>query len=125
MTQKTNQDIVIEYLTAFGNKDFATVRSLLADNFTFEGPLMQASSADEFVGMMQGFKDTLDGIDLYGTAQDGDWVGSYYIFKTFIPTVERTVTSEWFKLENGKIVASYLVFDATKWQPIMAAQNAG
>jgi ketosteroid isomerase-like protein len=45
------KDIVTDYLNSFFNgvPDLAAVRPSLSDNFTFEGPMMTASSAEDFV----------------------------------------------------------------------------
>ena len=116
----TNKEIAEAYLNAFNTKDHATMRSLVHDDFSFHGPLMQHDSADSFFAAMQGMGDMFAGLQLHGTAQDGDWVGSYYIFKSTVPGLEETHTSEWFNIIDGKIKTSYVVYDATKWREVMA-----
>lgn len=51
-----NEKIVRNYLGIFfsAEPDFMALRKLLSDSFTFNGPLLKATSADEYVEKIQG-----------------------------------------------------------------------
>ncbi len=115
----TNTAIVKQYLEAFGNKDMETARKLVADSFKFNGPMQQHESANAFFEAMEGFVPMVAGIDLVGTAENGEWVGTYYNFRATVPGLENTTTSEWFRVADGKIQESHLVFDASNWRKMM------
>lgn len=108
-----NKALIEKYYGAFAKHDLGEARSYLADDFTFRGPIMLASSADDMMEKMAGF-----GCEYESTVHDmlceGDRVVVNFTcaFKT---PVEATLDMcEWLTVREGKIVRSELFYDASK-----------
>lgn len=105
-----NEQIIKNYFDLFfsAQPDFQAMRQLLADSFTFNGPLLKANSADDYIQKIQGVAS--GGLSM----KNAEYVSSDYnvvvIYDMFSPLGDvRTV--EWFKLESGKIKTLELLND--------------
>lgn len=112
MTNPT--DIVKQYNEAFSRKDLETVRSLLHDRFTFQGPLMQFNGADEFVGMMKqcGFVCHHENVT---TVAEGERVAQIFDWICEAPVQANLRMSECMTLKDGKIFSAELFYDSAKF----------
>jgi hypothetical protein len=63
-------EIADAYFGAWQAGDFARLRSILADYATFDGPLGQASSADECIAGLQRMSQIMTGIEIGGAGHD-------------------------------------------------------
>jgi len=115
----TKTETVRTFLNGF-NDPAAIQQSmdLLADDYKFSNPMVELNSKSEFIELAQQIGQVLTGVEVLEVAENGDWVAVLYIFKSEIPGVEQNMATEWFQIKKGKIVASKLIYDATKWRAI-------
>ena len=116
-----NASITIEMM--FIIKSFFESLVLLADTYKFKGPIVQYNSKTEFIAAAKELGKILTGVQILKIAENGNTVGIMYNFKSDIPHLENNIGSEWFLTENGLIQESELVFDATEWRKIFAANK--
>lgn len=117
----SNQEIVKTFLNGFSDSSkIQESLALLAEDYQFTNPMVELKSKAEFIGLAQEIGAVLTGVEVLGTAENGEWVATMYIFKTAIPEVESNIASEWFRLENGLIQESRLIYDASAWRKIYA-----
>ncbi len=98
------------YFRAWKAKDFATLRSLLADDATFRGPL---GSADNAEACMEGFRKMstiLTDVVIHKIFVDGSDVLTWFDLHTTI--APPAPTANWSHFENGKITSIRVTFDA-------------
>ncbi|WP_370961997.1 hypothetical protein [Amycolatopsis sp. cg9] len=94
MTDPTREAVQAYHRARFDG-DVTAAAARLADTFSFESPLIS---------------------ELYGESE----ATLVYDVHTATPVgVQRT--AEHFRLRDGKIEAITLIFDATRWHPVMAA----
>ncbi len=107
----TAKKIVERYLDAFfGEKiDYQTIRSLLTDDFRFQGPLMSANSADEFIQKLKGFGENI-GIqaDIQMVLDNNNTVVARFDF--IIPSGMVPAT-EWYIVKDNRISDMHLICD--------------
>ena len=119
MNRMTKQEIVQKFLEGFNDPSkIQHSLALLADDYSFENPMVQLSSKAQFISLAKEMAKVLTGVKLISTAENGDWVASYYEFNSSIPGLERNRASEWFQVKDGKIQASFLMYDASKWREV-------
>lgn len=115
----TNQEIVIKFLNGFNNPEqIQESLALLADDYKFKNPMVELNSKAEFIALAKEISEALTGVKLISSAEKGDWVATYYEFKSSIPGLESNTASEWFRLEKGVIQESILIYDASKWRKV-------
>ena len=115
----TNQEIVKKFLAGFN--DPASIQAslnLLADDYKFKNPLIETNSKSAFIELAQKIGAVLTGVNIIHIAQHGNWVSTFYEFKSSVPGVESNIASEWFRLENEMIKESHLIYDASEWRKI-------
>ena len=114
-----NQEVIELFLDGFNNpENFQVSMDLLADDYTFRNPLIQTNSKDEFIALAQEMGKILTGVEIQYMAQSGDWVAVWYEFSSVIQVLEKNQGTEWFKVENGIIQESFLIYDATQWRNV-------
>lgn len=97
------------YATAWEKHDWTTLRSILADDVTFRGPLGTADNAAECVAGLQRMAETLEHIDVLVRLSDGSDVITWFdLHSTIAPP---TPTANWTHVEDGKITAIRVAFD--------------
>jgi len=117
----TNTKIVKTFLAGFNNPEqLPESIALLADNYKFKDPIVEYQSKEEFLVAAQELGKILTGVDIINIAENGEWVAVLYNFKSDIKGLENNFGSEWFRLENGLIQESQLVYDATEWRKVFA-----
>lgn len=97
------------YFTAWQGKDFDTLRSVLADNATFRGPLGTADSGEECLAGLKGMAPMLTDIDLQKVFVDGDDVLTWFELHT--GKVSPMPTASWMHVQDGKIDRIRITFD--------------
>ncbi|MCG8331873.1 MAG: nuclear transport factor 2 family protein [Chitinophagales bacterium] len=118
-TKMTNQEVVQQFLNGFNNPaEIQASLNLLADDYKFKNPMLELNSKAEFIALAQEIGAVLTGVNVIGTAENGDWVATFYEFKSSIPGLESNMASEWFRLENGIIKESHLIYDASEWRKV-------
>ena len=108
---ETTRETVQAYHRARFDGDVTAAAARLAGTFSFRSPLISSGAA--FVGIVTGV-DMIS--ELYGDSE----ATLVYDVHTATPVgVQRT--AEHFRLRDGKIESITLIFDATRWRPLMAA----
>jgi predicted SnoaL-like aldol condensation-catalyzing enzyme len=117
----TNSEIVEKFLDGFNNPTkIQQSIDLLAEDYQFKNPLTETHSKAAFVTLAQQIGAVLTGINIIQIAENGVWVAAYYEFKSALPGLESNIAAEWFRLENGKIQESRLIYDASEWRKVYA-----
>jgi hypothetical protein len=116
-----SRQLIETYHNAWTTGDFVTARRCLADNLDFKGSIDAFRKADDFLNALKGFKGMLRGIRLLKSYFDHDGGALLYDCDTATPAgVIRT--SEFFSVDNGKIIEIRLVFDATELRKLMGSR---
>ncbi len=115
----TNQEIVQQFLEGFNDPTkIQASLDLLAEDYRFSNPMVQLDSKAAFIQLAQEIAGVLTGLEIHHIAQAGDWVAASYTFKSALPGLENNEASEWFRLKNGTIQESRLIYDATNWRKV-------
>jgi hypothetical protein len=105
----TAADVADTYLQAWRSGDFDTLRTTLADDATFDGPLGQARSADECITGLQNMSKIMTDIVVRKTWADGNDVVTWFDLHT--ADTDPLPTVNWRHIENGKITSIVVTFD--------------
>lgn len=103
------------YFEAWQRGDFDTVRSILADDVTFEGPLGRASNADECVAGLKRMSEIVTEVVVRKTFVDGPDVLTWFDLHT--KTTDPLPTVNWRHIEDGKISWIKVTFDPRPLRP--------
>ncbi len=107
-------DIVERYSAALAGGDFATARSLLADDLHFVGPIDEFHRADDYLGALRHLFSMVRGVENQATvAQDADVVR----FTVLDTEVARAPVAEWYTVRDGRIAELRAYFDARPFAP--------
>jgi SnoaL-like domain len=98
------------YFRAWQDKDFGTLRSVLADEATFRGPLGQADDGDICLLGLRGMAQIITKIDIQHMFVDGPDVLTWFDLHTSV--APPCPTANWSHIENGKISRIQVTFDA-------------
>lgn len=113
----SNQEIVIKFLNGFNNPtQIQESLNLLADDYKFKNPMVELNSKTEFIKLAQEIGAVITGINIINISENGNWVATFYEFKSSIPKLESNIASEWFRVENGVIKESHLIYDTSEWR---------
>ncbi len=116
-----NTEIVTAFLEGFNNPaKIQESMDLLADDYKFKNPMVSLNSKAEFIGLAQQIGEVLTEVNIIQVAGNGDWVAAYYEFTSEIPGVESNLATEWFRVEDGQIKESLLIYDASEWRKVYA-----
>jgi len=111
MTNASAHEIVESYQAALGKGDFATARTLMQDNMTFQGPLDTFNTADDYLESLKRLASIIQRIDLKKVFIDSEDVCVLYDMVTNTPAGTAFI-AEWYQVSGGKIAALHAVFDA-------------
>ena len=116
----TSSRVVRDYLSAFTSGDMETARSLLADEFSFRGPILEADGRDAFFEGAAGLAPVVRGYRMLRQWEDGDDVCSVYEFNVETPAGAGSVLmSEWNTVRDGRLTSGRLVFDTAALREFM------
>jgi hypothetical protein len=121
MTSKLEtQQIIQGYHACRTRGEVADIATFLAEGVEFQSPMMQFSNATDLVASSVSFQPFVVAYHPISELYEDDEGILLYDLETATPVgIQRT--AEHFRVQNGKIVAILLIFDATKWQPILGA----
>ena len=118
----TASEVFNNYLSAFGSNDMERARALVADDFSFDGPMLQVQGKDAFFEAMSGLPSIMKGHKILKQFEDGDEVCSIYDFEIETPAGSGSVTmSEWCTVEDGQLKSARLLFDTAAFNALMPA----
>lgn len=114
--------VVNEYLTAFTSGDFARARTLVADDFSFQGPFIQSDNKEAFFAGAAGLLPIVRGHRLQRQWEDGDDVCSVYELNVETPAGAGSVLMmEWHTVLQGTVRTAQLVFDTAAFRALVRA----
>lgn len=120
----TNQEIVTKFLNGFNNPEqIQESLALLADDYKFKNPMIELNSKEEFIALAQQIGAVITGIEIINIAENENWVAVSYDFKSSVKDLESNIGTEWFKVENGLIKKSNLIYDTVEWRKFYAKMN--
>ena len=115
-------DVFRSYLERFTSGDANGAAELLDDNFSFDGPMLQATSKAEFLAGSAALGPIVRGCDIHRQWVDGDDVCSIYDFKVETPAGAGSIPmAEWSVVREGKLMSSRLLFDTATMAALMPA----
>jgi len=98
------------YFDAWRARDFTRLRSVLADDVDFAGPLGRVKGGDDCLRSLQGLAQIMTGLEVRRVFHDGSEVLTWYDLAT---SVAATVpVANWMRVEDGKITRIRVAFDA-------------
>jgi ketosteroid isomerase-like protein len=107
--------VATTYFDAWKVNDFDTMRSLVSEDVTFAGPLAQLEGADDYMEGIRGMSQIKSEIVVRKVFVDGHDVLTWFDLHT---TVASPVpVANWLHVENGKITALRVAFDARELAP--------
>jgi hypothetical protein len=109
MTDGTVSEVGAAYFDAWKARDFGRLRSILADDATFEGPLGRAGNAEECVAGLQRMSQMMTDIVIRKTFVAGNDVLTWFDLHTNVADPMPTVN--WRHVEDGKIRWIRVTFD--------------
>lgn len=116
-TNMTNQEIVTKFLNGFNNPEqIQASLALLEDDYRFKNPMVELNSKEEFIVLAQQIGAVITGIEILNIAENGNWLAVFYDFKSSVKGLESNTGTEWFRIEDGMIKESHLIYDASEWR---------
>jgi hypothetical protein len=115
MTTGAVADVAAAYFEAWKAGDFPRLRSILADDVTFDGPLGHASNAEECISGLQRMSQIMTDIIIRKTFVDGADVLTWFDLHT--AQTDPLPTVNWRHVENGKITSIRVTFDPRPLSP--------
>lgn len=117
-----NAEIFRTYLDRFASGDIDGAAELLADGFTFDGPILQATSKAEFLAGSATAAAMARGCTIRHQWVDDENVCSVYDFHVATPAGEGAIAmAEWSVIRDEKLVSSRLLFDTAAMGPFLPA----
>lgn len=118
----SNADIFRTYLERFTSGDVEGAAGLLADEFAFDGPILQAKDKAEFLAGSMAAAAMARGCTIHHQWVDGDDVCSVYDFEIQTPAGAGAIPmAEWSVIRDGKLMSSRLLFDTAAMAALMPA----
>jgi SnoaL-like domain len=103
------QEIAQTYFSAWRAQDFDRLRSVLADDATFRGPMGTADGVDECLAGLEGMAKMLTKIDVVKVFVDGPDVLTWFDLHT--TQAAPIPTANWMHIEDDKIARIRVAFD--------------
>ena len=102
--------IVKDYLDLFfsAEPDFLKIRNLLAGSFTFSGPLLKATSADDYISKLN---DLTNGMLSMKNVEFIAQENQIAVIYDMVSPLGEVRTVEWFKVKDSKIQSLELLND--------------
>ena len=97
------------YFEAWQARDFARLRSVLADDVEFAGALGQVTGVDECLRGLEGLSRIMTGIEIRKVFTDGHDVITWYDMATSV--AEPVPVANWMQVTGGKITRIRVAFD--------------
>lgn len=115
MTAEETRTLAATYFRAWKERDFPALRSVLADDATFRGPLGAADDAETCLEGLKGMSQIVTDIVIHKTFVDGPDVLTWFDLHTTV--APPAPTANWSHVENGKISMILVTFDARPLAP--------
>jgi limonene-1,2-epoxide hydrolase len=103
------------YFEAWQANDWERLRSVLADDVTFDGPLANIEGAEECLAGLRRMAEIMTGIAVHKRFVDGADVLTWFDLHTKV--ADPAPTANWSHVEDGRITAIRVTFDARELAP--------
>ena len=108
--------VATAYFDAWKANDFDTMRSLVAEDVRFEGPLATLEGAEDYMKGIQGLSKVISEIVIQKVFVDGQDVLTWYDMHTTV-VASPVAVANWVHVEGDKITALRVAFDARELAP--------
>lgn len=116
-------DVVSEYLTAFYTGDFERAATVVAEDFSFQGPFLAVDGKDAFFAGAQGLRPIVRGHQLLRQWEEGGEVCSVYEASLETPLGRSDVRmAEWHVVRDGRLVSGRVIFDTVPFRALLPAR---
>ena len=115
----SNAEVFRTYLERFTSGDVDGAAELLAEEFAFDGPILQAKDKGEFLAGSAMAAAMARGCTIHHQWADGDDVCSVYDFNIETRRASAIPMAEWSVIRGGKLVSSRLLFDTAAMAALM------
>ena len=102
--------VAATYFDAWREKDFGRLRSVLADDVDFAGPLGTVQGGDGCLRGLQGMAQIMTGLDVRKVFRDGADVLTWFELSTKV--ADTVPVANWMQVQDGKITRIRVAFDA-------------
>jgi ketosteroid isomerase-like protein len=102
--------VAATYFDAWKARDFARLRSVLADDVDFSGPLARVRGGDDCLRGLQGMAQIMTGLDVRRVCHDEPDVLTWFDLSTSV--ADPVPVANWMHVEDGKITRIRVAFDA-------------
>jgi SnoaL-like domain len=109
------EQVAATYFSAWKGRDFATFRSVLADDVVFDGPLGHVEGGDACARALQQMSQIVTDIVVQKRFVDGPDVLTWFDLHTSV--APPCPTANWSHVENGKVTRVRVVFDPRPLAP--------
>lgn len=82
--------------------------------------MVELNSKIEFIALAKQIGTVITGIEIINIAENGNWIAVYYDFKSSVEGLESNTATELFKIENGIIKESNLIYNTSEWRKFYA-----
>jgi SnoaL-like domain len=118
------RDLVIEYVSAAGDKRFDRLEELVHPDATMDGTVKAGSKgAEAFVRGFRNLAPIIDRNEIREVVVDGDRAFVLYDFVTDSPA-GAVLTGELLTIEDDRIRSSTLIFDWRRWPEVLGELQA-
>jgi hypothetical protein len=97
------------YFDAWRARDFTRLRSVLADDVDFDGPLARVRGADDCLRGLQGMAQIMTGLEVRKVFRDGSDVLTWFDLSTSV--ADPVPVANWMHVKDGKITRIRVAFD--------------
>jgi ketosteroid isomerase-like protein len=97
------------YFESWQAADVQRLRSILADDVSFSGPLAQVDGADQYADSIRGLFQATEKIVLHKVWVDGDDVLTW--FDLHMPGAPPAPVAQWCRVQGGKVTRVQVTFD--------------
>jgi hypothetical protein len=115
MADDAARSVAMTYFDAWKAKDFDTMRSLVAEDVRFEGPLATLEGAEDYMKGIRGLSQVISDIVIRKVFVDGQDVLTWYDMHTTVASP--VAVANWLYVEEGNITALRVAFDARDFAP--------
>ena len=102
--------VAATYFEAWRDRDFARLRSVLADDVAFVGPLASVQGAEVCLKGLEGMSRIMTGLDVRKVFTDGADVLTWFDLSTTV--TDPVPVANWMHIANNKIDRIRVAFDA-------------
>ena len=82
--------------------------------------MVELNSKEEFIALAKQIGAVITEIEIINIAVNGNWIAVLYDFKSSVKGLESNIGTEWFRIENGLLKESNLIYNIAEWRNFYA-----